>query len=84
MAQDTAHATQPRDTTHRAGTQVNTSQVAQDTAETTCVVCAVPRAAWLLFTGVPFRWVVLLARCPGLLRSCSPAPPLGVLCCARR
>ena len=35
MAHDTAHATQPRDTTQRAGTQVNRSQVGQDTAQTT-------------------------------------------------
>ena len=35
MARDIAHATQPCDTTHRAGTQVNRSQGAQDTAQTT-------------------------------------------------
>ena len=46
-----------------------------------CVVCAVSRAPWLLFTGVPARCVVLLVRCPGPLGSCSPVCPLGVLSC---
>ena len=46
-----------------------------------CVVCAVSWATWLLFTGVPARCVVLRVRCPGPLGSCSPACPLGVLCC---
>ena len=46
-----------------------------------CFVCAVSRATWLLFTGVPARFVVLCLRCPGPLGSCSPVCPLGVLCC---
>ena len=47
-----------------------------------CVVCAVSWATWLLFPGVPAKWVVLRVRCPGRLGSCSPVCPLGVLCCA--
>ena len=46
-----------------------------------CVGCAVSWASWLLFTGVPARWVVLHVRCPGPLGSCSPVCPLGVLIC---
>ena len=46
-----------------------------------CVECAVSWAAWLPFTGVPARWVVLYVRCPGPPGSCSPVRPLGVLCC---
>ena len=46
-----------------------------------CVACAVSWATWLLFTGVPTRFVVLRVRCPGPLGSCSPVCPLGVLCC---
>ena len=46
-----------------------------------CVVCAVSRATWLLFTGVPARCVALRVRCPGPLGSCSPVCPLGALCC---
>ena len=46
-----------------------------------CVACAVSRATWLLFTGVPARCVVLRVRCPGPPDSCSPVCPLGVLCC---
>ena len=46
-----------------------------------CVACTVSRAPWLLFTGVPARCVVLRVRCLGLLGSCSPVCPLGVLCC---
>ena len=46
-----------------------------------CFVCAVSLATWLLFTGVPARFVVLCLRCPGPLGSCSPVCPLGVLCC---
>ena len=53
--------------------------------ECACSVCCVASAAswatWLLFTGVPARWVVLLVRCPGLLASCSPVCLLGVLSC---
>ena len=44
-------------------------------------VCAVSWAAWLLFTGVPARFVVLRLRCPRPLGSCSPVCSLGVLCC---
>ena len=46
-----------------------------------CFVCALSWATWLLFTGVPARFVVLCLRCPGPLGSCSPVCPLGVLCC---
>ena len=46
-----------------------------------CVVSAVSRAAWLLFTGAPPRCVVLRVRCPGPLGPRSPVCPLGVLCC---
>ena len=46
-----------------------------------CFVCAVSWATWLLFTGVPARFVVLCLRCPGPLGSCSPVCLLGVLCC---
>ena len=52
-----------------------------------CVACAVSRATWLLFTGVPARCVVLGVRCPGPLGSCSPVCSLRVLCgvaCAGR
>ena len=46
-----------------------------------CFACAVSRATWLLFTGVPARCVLLRVRCPGPIGSCSPVCPLGVLCC---
>ena len=46
-----------------------------------CFACAVSWASWLLFTGVPAQCVVLRVRCPGLLGSCSPVCPRGVLCC---
>ena len=46
-----------------------------------CVACAVFRAPWLPFTGVPAGCVVLCVRCPRPLGSCSPVRPLGVLCC---
>ena len=46
-----------------------------------CAACAVSWATWLLFTGVPARCLVLRVRYPGLLGSCSPVYPLGVLCC---
>ena len=49
-----------------------------------CVVCAVSWAIWLLFTGVPARCVVLRVRCASPLSSCSPACPLGALCCMCR
>ena len=42
--------------------------------------CTVSWAAWLLFTGVPARCVVLRVRCPGPLGSCSPVCTLSVLC----
>ena len=48
-----------------------------------CVPSAVSWATWLPFTGAPARWVALLVRCPGPLRSCSPMCPLGLLCCMR-
>ena len=43
--------------------------------------CAVSWATWLLFTGVPARYVVLRVRCPGPLGSCSPVCARGLLCC---
>ena len=46
-----------------------------------CAACAVSWATWLLFTGVPPRLVLLRARCPGPLGSCSPVSPLAVFCC---
>ena len=46
-------------------------------------VCAVSCATWLLFTGVLASCVVLRARCPGPLDSCSPVCALAVLCCVR-
>ena len=46
-----------------------------------CFACAVSWATWLLFTGVPARWVVSRVLCLGPLGSCSPVCPLGVLCC---
>ena len=46
-----------------------------------CFACAVPRATWLPFTGVPAGCVVLRVRCPGPPSSCSPVCSLGVLCC---
>ena len=45
------------------------------------VMCAVSRATWLPFTGVPARCAVLCVRCPGQLGSCSPVCPLGALSC---
>ena len=48
-----------------------------------CFACAVARATWLLFTGVPALSLVLFVRCPGPLGSCSPMCPLGVLFCVR-
>ena len=45
-----------------------------------CVACAVTWATWLLFTGVPARFLVLCVRCPGPLGSCSPVCLLDVLC----
>ena len=46
-----------------------------------CFASAVSLATWLLFTGVPAWFVVLLVRCPGPLGSCSPVCPRGLLCC---
>ena len=46
-----------------------------------CVVCAVSRATWLLFTGAAARCVALCVQCPGPPGSRSPVCPLGVLCC---
>ena len=45
-----------------------------------CDVCAVSWATWLLFTGVPARWVVSRVRCPEPLGTCSSVRWLGVLC----
>ena len=46
-----------------------------------CFRCAVSSATWSLFTGAPAWFVVLGARCPGTLGSCSLVCPLRVLCC---
>ena len=46
-----------------------------------CVVYGVSWATWLLFNSAPDRCVVLCVGCPGLLNSCSPVCPLGVLLC---
>ena len=46
-----------------------------------CSVCAVSRATWLLFTGVPAPCVALRVRCPGPLGSCSLVCLRGLLCC---
>ena len=46
-----------------------------------CFACAVSWAIWLLFTGVPARFVVLRVPCPGPPGSCSPVCPLGGLSC---
>ena len=46
-----------------------------------CFARAVSSPAWLLFTVVPARCVVLRVRCPALFGSCSPVCPLGVLLC---
>ena len=43
--------------------------------------CSQGWATWLLFTGAPAWSVALRVRCPAPLGSCSPACPLGVLCC---
>ena len=44
-----------------------------------CVVSAVFRATWLLFTGAPVRCVVLCVGCPWPFDSCSPPCPPGAL-----
>ena len=46
-----------------------------------CVACAVSRATWLLFTGVPAPCVVLRVWCAGPLGSCPPGCAPDVLCC---
>ena len=45
------------------------------------VACTVSWASWLLFTGVRALCVVLCARCPGSLGSCSPVCAFCVWCC---
>ena len=45
------------------------------------VLCTVSGASWLLFTSVHTLFVVLRARCPGPLGSCSPVCTLCVWCC---
>ena len=44
-----------------------------------CFACAVSCATWLLFTSVLARCVVLRARCPEPIGSCSPVCSLGAL-----
>ena len=46
-----------------------------------CFACAVSRATWLLFTGVPAWLAVLRVPCPWPLSSCSPVSPLRALFC---
>ena len=46
-----------------------------------CVAGAVSWATWLLFPGMPAQCVVLRARCPGPLGSCSAVCPIGALLC---
>ena len=46
-----------------------------------CSGCAISRATWLLFTGVPAWCIALRVRCPGPLGSCSPACLLAALLC---
>ena len=46
-----------------------------------CVACAVSRATWLLFTGVPPQCVALRVQCPWAPGSCSPVRPLSALWC---
>ena len=46
-----------------------------------CVVSAVSRATWLLFTGAPAPCGVLRVRRPGPLGPRSPVFPLAALCC---
>ena len=45
------------------------------------VACAVSRATWLPFTGVPAWFVVLRVLFPGPLGSCSRVCLLSLLCC---
>ena len=45
-----------------------------------CVVCAVSLATWLMFTGVPTRYVALRVQCRCSLSSCSQECILSVLC----
>ena len=45
------------------------------------VACTVSGASWLLFTGVRAPCVVLCARCPVSLGSCSPVCAFCVWCC---
>ena len=54
-------------------------------ARSVCGVAgAVSWAAWSLFTGVHARCVLLRARCPGPLGSCSPVcPPRCAVSCVR-
>ena len=63
------------------GVLENLAPVHQCARSVCCFACAVSWATWLLFAGVPARCVVLRARCPGPLGSCSPVSPLGVLFC---
>ena len=46
-----------------------------------CFACAVSRATWLLFTGVPARCVALRVRCPGPLGSGSLVCRRGLFYC---
>ena len=59
----------------------NVAPVHQRARSVCCVACAVSRATWLLFTGVPAPSVTVLVRFHGPLGSCSPVCPLRVLCC---
>ena len=46
-----------------------------------CLAFVLSWAAWLLFTGVLARCLVLCVRCPGPLGSCASVCPLRVFCC---
>ena len=46
-----------------------------------CFACAVSWATWLLSTGVPAQCVALRVQCLGLIGSCSPVCPSGMLFC---
>ena len=46
-----------------------------------CVACAVSWGTWLLFSGLPARYIVLYVRCLGPLGSYSLVCLLGALCC---
>ena len=48
-----------------------------------CVVCAMFRVTWLLFTATHAPCALLRLRCPEPPGCCSPLCSLGLLCCVR-